>query len=130
MSQKKSWYPELSILSIIESLKARRNNGSKVRVMITDVSKSFDSLNHELLLLAKLKAYGFEFNWVTFMRSYLTNKLQHCKIINSFRQWWKVLTGIQQGSILAILPFDIFTNDIFLNLQVCNLTNYVDDSTM
>ena len=67
-----------SLLRMIASWNVRLNNGSKIGVMIMDLSKTFDSLNHELLL-AKLKAYGLDSNSVTFMRSYLTNRLQRCK---------------------------------------------------
>ena len=94
-----------------------------------DLSKAFDSLNHELLL-AKLKAYGLDSNPVTFMKSSLTNRLQCCKINNSFSEWGKVLNGIPQGSILGPLLFNIFLNDIFLSLQKCDLANYADDSTL
>ena len=72
-----------SLLRMIESWKVRLNNGSKVGVIIMDLSKAFDGLNHELLL-TKLKAYGLDSNSVTFMKSYLTNRLQRCKINNSF----------------------------------------------
>ena len=44
---------------MIESWKARVNNGSKVGVIIMDLSKVFDSLNHELEL-AKLEGYGLD----------------------------------------------------------------------
>ena len=64
-----------SLLRMIESWKVRLSNGSKVGVIMMDLSKAFDSLNHELLL-AKLKAYGLDSNSVTFLESYLTNKLQ------------------------------------------------------
>ena len=64
-----------SLLRMIESWKVRLNNGSKVGVIIMDLSKAFDSLNHELLL-AKLKAYGLDSSSVTFMKNYLTNRLQ------------------------------------------------------
>ena len=67
-----------SLLRMIASWNVRLNNGSKIGVMIMDLSKTFDSLNHELLL-AKLNAYGLDSNSVTFMRSYLTNRLQRCK---------------------------------------------------
>ena len=63
-----------SLLSMIESSKVRLNNGSKVGVIIMDLCKGFDSLNHELLL-AKPKAYGLDSNSLPFMKSYLTNRL-------------------------------------------------------
>ena len=44
-----------------------------------DLSKAFDSLNHDLLL-AKLEAYDLDNNAVSFMRSYRANRLQRCKI--------------------------------------------------
>ena len=97
---------------MIESWKAKLNNGSKVGVMIMELSKAFDSLNHDLLL-AKLEAYGLENNAVRFMRSYLTNRLQHCKINNSFTEWAKIFTCVPQGSILGPLLFNNFINDIF-----------------
>ena len=43
-----------------------------------ELSKGFDSLNHELLL-AELKAYGVDSNSVPSVNSNLTNRLQRCK---------------------------------------------------
>ena len=48
------------------------NNGSKFAVIIIYLFKTFDCLNHELLL-AKLKAYGLDNYSVTFTRNYLAN---------------------------------------------------------
>ena len=118
-----------SLLRMIESWKVRLNNGSKVGVIIMDLSKAFDSLNHELLI-TKLKAYGLDINSVTFMESYLTNRLQHCKINNSFSEWGKVLNCVPQGSILGPLLLNILLNDIFLSLQKCDPENYANDSTL
>ena len=91
--------------------------------------KRFDSLNHDFLL-AKLKAYGLDNSAVSFTRSYLTNRLQRCKINNSFRKWTKISAEDPQGSILGPLLFNIFINDIFLFLQKFDLANYANDSTL
>ena len=94
-----------------------------------DISKAFDSLNH-VLLLAKLEAYGLANNAVSFMRSYLTNRLQRCNINNSFNEWAKISAGVPQGSIVGPLLLSIFINDVFLFLRKCDLANYGDNSTM
>ena len=70
---------------MIESCQVRLNDGSKVGVIITDLFKAFVSLHHELLL-ARFKAHSLNNNSVTFMRSYLTNRLQRCKINNSLSE--------------------------------------------
>ena len=48
----------------MKSWKVRLNNGSKVGVIIIDLSKPLDCLKHELLL-TKLKVYGLDSNLVT-----------------------------------------------------------------
>ena len=83
-----------------------------------DLSKAFDSLNNELLL-AKLKAYGLDSNSVTFMKSYLTNRLQRCKINNSFSEWGKVLNSVPQGSILGPLLLKSATLQIMPMIVLC-----------
>ena len=47
--------------------------------LLTDLSKAFDCLNHELLI-AKLEAYGFDKKSLTYIFSYLTDRKQRTKV--------------------------------------------------
>ena len=85
---------------------------TKVGAIIMDLSKAFDSLNHNVLL-TKLKTYGLDNNPVEFSRSY--NRYQRCKISNYFSHWKRVLPDVPKA-LFWNLYFLAFINDIFLFL--------------
>ena len=65
-----------------------------------DLSKAFDTLNYDLLI-AKLHAYGFDYNALKLIKSYLSNRWQRTKINTSFSSWSELITGVPQGSVLG-----------------------------
>ena len=59
------------------------NKRNKIGAVFMDLSKAFDTLNHSVLI-AKLEEYGFDILSLEFMKNYLTNRKQRCKVGNWF----------------------------------------------
>ena len=95
---------------------------------MTDYSKAFDCLPHELLI-AKLHTYGFSLSALRLMYSYLSNRKQRTKINESYSSCEEILYGVSQGSILGPLLFNIFMCDLFLIVNDTDFANYADDNT-
>ena len=62
-----------TLLRIIEDWKQALDDNKYVAAILMDLSKAFDCLPHELLLL-KLKYYGLSENALKLLKSYLTNR--------------------------------------------------------
>ena len=105
------------------------DKGENIFVLFMNLSKAFDTINHDLLL-AKLKAHGFSINALDLMCSYLKNRKQSVQINNSFSSTNKVHAGVHQGSIDGPLLFNLFINDSVLFLTDTFLSNYADDNNL
>ena len=116
------------MIVMLERWKNALDNKNIAGALLTDLSKAFDSLSHELLI-AKLSAYGFNHNALTLILSYLSERQQRTKVNNYISKWSTITTGIPQGSILGPLLFNVYMNDVFYFTDEDCLTNYADDTT-
>ena len=130
MPRKITWNynTQTALLSLIEKWKDTLDKKGYSGAILMDLSKAFDTINHELLI-AKLHAYGFSKNSLLLIFSYLSDRWQRTKVNLNFSNWIELLQGVPQGSVLGPLLFNICLNDLFYILKDANICNFADDTT-
>ena len=117
-----------SLLLMIEKFKKNLDNGNLCGMLLTDLSKAFDCLKHDLLI-AKLAAYGFDHPSLCFIHSYLSGRVQRTKVNEAYSSYTDIKYDVPQGSILGPLLFNIDIYDLFLWDYECEIASYADDNT-
>ena len=74
------------LLTMIEMWKKALDEGKVAGAILTDLSKAFDCISHELLI-AKLEAYGFEKSALILIYDYLKGRMQRTKVNGSYSSW-------------------------------------------
>ena len=95
--------------------------------LFLDLSKAFDTVDHNILLRKMSDQFGIRGLANKFFESYLSNRFQYVRINNSRSKKAKIIYGIPQGSNLGPLLFLMYIND--LPKSTCfNTTLFADDT--
>ena len=84
------------LLAILEKWKRSVDSGKAFDALLTDLSKPFDCLNHELVI-AKPNAYRFSLPALWLIYDHLSHRKQTRRVNNSCSEWLVVMSGIPQG---------------------------------
>ena len=63
------------------------------------------------------------------VHDYLSDRERRKRVNNSYSEWFKILFGILQGSILDPLLLNVPLAHQFLVLNEIDIVNYADDNT-
>ena len=118
---------QYALMTLLEKWKKSVDNHGYAGTILMDLSKAFDIIDYELLV-AKLHAYGLTKPALKLVLCYLKTRCHRTKINSSFSTWKALLMGVPQGSILGLLLFNIYLNDLFFTLDQTNSCIYTDDT--
>lgn len=120
---------ELAALELTDRLLNSMDNNQIPFAIFLDLSKAFDSINHEILL-QKLKYYGIFDRALKLLSSYLSNRKQLTVLDYVNSSFLTITTGVPQGSILGPLLFIIYINDLHVASNIFSPVIYADDTTL
>ena len=113
---------------MIEKLGKIRDKKGIFTAVLTDLSKAFGCIPHNLLI-AKLSAYGFDRKSLIFISAYLKIRKHKTRIGSAFSDYLNILFGVPQGSILGPILFIIFLSDLTYIYNGLDYVSYADDTT-
>ena len=115
---------ETALLKITDKIYNNIDNKKLSLLILLDLSKAFDSVNHNILINKCIKL-NIDPTW---FKEYLSNRKQSVRLKNVLSTPRKVSFGVPQGSILGPILFSIYVNDLAESITECLVIQYADDT--
>ena len=125
---RKNYSTEQAILELTDNLKMKIDSNEAICSIFLDLSKAFDTVNHQILL-QKLYRYGIRGVPLQWFKSYLESRTQYVYVENVKSNPLSIQC-VPQGSTLGPLLFFIYINDIPNCLEKANIRTFADDTTL
>ena len=119
----------MAILKVYNIISNDLDNKKHTLGIFLDLSKAFDTINHDILL-SKLTHYCIRGNAFDWFRSYLTDRSQCVSYNRCNSSFSNICRGVPQGSILGPLLFIIYMNDITMSSRFFSYILFADDTNL
>ena len=123
---RKGFSTETCLLNLCDHVKEQTSKGNFTGMILIDLQKAFDCVDHGLLL-EKMSTMGI--SSIDWFRSYLNDRFQCTQVDGVDSSFLAVNCGVPQGSILGPTLFLCYINDMADALN-CRLSLYADDSAL
>ena len=122
---------EDAAIELVDQVHTAFNNNphDEVLSIFLDLSKAFDTIDHDILF-AKLLHYGIGGTALDWFISYLTDRKQFLTYDDIDSVLMDIVVGVPQGSILGPLIFLIYVNDACRSSNALKFIHFADDTTL
>ena len=118
-----------SLIDLVDNIYNSFNENKYTLGVLIDLSKAFDTVDHEILL-KELELYGVKGNVLNWFKSYLTSRKQYIEIEGQKTDCLNIKCGVPQGSILGPLLFLIYVNDLSYSSGLLEPIMFADDTNL
>ena len=118
-----------ALISLTENIRKNLDKGNIGCGIFIDLQKAFDTIEHDILL-SKLEHYGICGLANEWFKSYLSNRKQYVSINGYDSDLVDVKFGVPQGSVVDLLVFLVYINDLNQALKFCKVHHFADDTNL
>ena len=117
---RKTYSTSTACLVLKETILQYANSGSDVYACFLDISKAFDSVNHNILM-NKLSNSGVPACLVNIAKYWYSHQFVKVRYNSSLSEEWRITNGVRQGGVLSSLFFNLYIDSLICQISDLNI---------